>query len=618
MIKPKQLVATALAAAFAAISPAVTQAPATAQEQAPSKPVTEAGRHALLKLIGEFDPLDTSKLQLVRVDTLTDNWVAHRYGWVIKHAGKQYDLRYIDLGRGSVTTSPRLRVANVRLRDAIDAVRAQLLKLNDRKTRTWFFPSPTDPMHPRSLALVLARACEQRGMHDAKQELLGMMGEQRQFLARDLGRRVVMNMCDPQISWQQLLQQRQLVNMSFAAPRTGAHRHELSIFENVIADLNDKQTPEAKRLLIDDPWLDGNVAFDSGQMLSPQPEPQGTDRPLNALFAKGMAAVPELIALLGDPTATRSLNWTTKFGGIFSPNAVHDQAHAALQQIAGHSPEGTRSTRTCKAAWQVWYAAAKDGDARKMAKDRLEHLRRDSVRHYLSQWPDGITHVLALAEAWPHRMPPTEVASTLLADPRFQKLPRVQDLAMRCFNGPMHEPWRAGFAAKMLEAGVPGALKAVRKTWTDRHLSQLKPPPTHYLDEACVNLRMLMLHGNADDWQTIRASNEFYEVRQRCALVLLTHPDLLVQADLRNPARSEVLVAAQETLAQMLLDTTHLLEQRGVPSPSGPFQIHGVACADAAATALCNLQPAAFHYQLLPARHERHQQLATLRQQIGR
>ena len=127
-----------------------------------------------------------------------------------------------------------------------------------------------------------------------------------------------------------------------------------------------------------------------------------------------------------------------------------------------------------------------------------------------------------------------------------------------------------------------------------------------------------MLHGNAGDWQTIRTSNDLDSVRQRCALVLLTEPDLLVQAGLRNPDRSETLVAAQKTLAHLLIDTTPFLEERGVKSPTGPFQIHGVACADAAALALSYLQPKAFAFQLLPEKHERHQQLAGLRQLIDR
>lgn len=598
---------------LAAVFAFATSQLAPAQEQpAPTE------RHSLLAVLEAIDPLDTSKLPLVRVKTLAENSVASRIGWVIEQKDKQYRIRYLDLGRNTITVGRTLTVEAIRIPAAVAELRQRVQGLDDRESRLWFWTTPTNPMHPQTRALMLARACELRGMHDAKNELLQIVGNQRAAIARDLRLRVVMNMCDPQVSWQQLLQQRTLINKTFAMPRAGLHLGKSDVFAKVIADLSNPNTAQAKRLLIQDPWLDGNEMFDAMQMDSPAPKPSDATRPLSVWLQQGRAVAPDLIALLDDTTATRSLNWSTKYGGVVSYNTVGDQANAALELLTGASPRNSHLPNKRRAAWQAWLEQTHGADSRKLAESRLEYLKHAAVEHYLAQWPDGIDLVLHRIEQWPHKRPPTGAIIALLRDERFQKLPRVHKLAKHFIDKPMHEPWRVAMARYMFEAGIPEGLAALRTTWNKRDYATMTPPATNYLDEACSNVRMLMLAGNADDWQSIGAANQFDVVRHRCALVLLSEPDLLVQAGLREPKRAEVLAAAKKALRSMLLDTEQILEQRGIPTDTGPVQLHGVACADAAAIALSNLQPTTLSYVVRPARHERHQQLAGLLELVGR
>lgn len=582
---------------------------AAAQE---SQPAVTPQRHPLLKVVEQFDPLDTSKLQLVRVHQLHGTWRSNRLGWVVAKDGAKHDIRYLDLGRESLLAGRRVRIENITIADASTELRTAIREMTGARSRRSHYTTEQTPLHPRTLALLLARACELRGLHEAKDELLQVLFKDTKRHAADLRVRNTIDTSDPAISWETLQQRSQLLDISFPKTERQLLRPVVDPWAKAI-EATQAGPDDVERILVNDPWIESTYMFDAGHSTPTAPKPAGKDRAYNRLLARGLAVVPELIALLDDldgPTISRSLTYSSRHGGHFWSNSVADQASAALREITGAHPRNSHLPGQRRNAWQQWYDEHKDRTLRDIFEERIRnHLRHNDVESYVSRWPDGASKVLDAIAAWPHRRVPSGAVLALLENEQTRALPKVQDLSVAMVNEITPSHWRVPFAIAMFEAKVPGAMDAIRRAWTDRNLFELKP--ANHLDDAAQNLRMLMLHGNADDWKLLQDSNEHDTVMQRSALVLLSEPDLLAKAGLGDPARKEVFEAARPALWRMLRDTAPRFDRSVIETPDGPAVAAELACADAAAFALAEAMPQ-ITYRPVRERAERHLQLRAI------
>lgn len=377
----------------------------------------------VFKQLDRFDSLATAKLPFVKV--ATGHWSRYgddppanhyRYGFLLSEKDGAFTVRYLDLTQGTLRPTPEGTEEHERVghtpQDMAELARefARRLKLAEEDGGFDYYLNPSRPMDPRGEAVMLARACEQRGLK-AERELIWKslrhvevdvaVGE----VADGLANRLVMDFVNPELSHEQLLARHRLWLEEFKdqyhAKWVTGRVDELQkiVTENITrtklpVKKPAEETPEDLIFALRNEYHHVLDRHFDGYFLSTTLDKKD-DRPAARLSKLGLKAAPALIAALDDETPTRCVWYHSRYGGGMWTISVGEMASELLTEISGLTFYGEVPER--REAWKRWLKSAQEkGEAVALAEVVAAGGDSSAIaaRRLLAGWPGAIEPIL--------------------------------------------------------------------------------------------------------------------------------------------------------------------------------------------------------------------------------
>ncbi|MEZ6037336.1 MAG: hypothetical protein R3F29_07640 [Planctomycetota bacterium] len=580
----------------------------------PAQAPTLGEARDLFAIVDAFAPLDTSKLPMVAVTRRSWHHSYSRCGFLLRSSGRDTLVQFLDLGSETVTASRTLTVQPITLEEAVALTVAEVEILGTEEEGVTFvhYLSPTSTMHPCAEALLLARVLDRLDRAEERDRLLALALDAQNRLAEGLAHRLTIDFTDPRYSWQDLLQRHELWLATFpghGSAKSVEQRH--AQIEAVLAQLADPQTSTEKRLLLDDPWLDGNDNSEAGHLDPPVPPPTDGTRPLDQLLQGGTTAARRLIELLDDQTPSRGVSYSSRYGGGFDFETVGELANEALRAFAGPTARYADRQKDRAAAWREWLAAAEDKDPITLLEDRLAAGDANAIPLLLKANPDGLPALLETVDASGQHA--ISLCSRLLQMPETSHRADVhatcRAAAQRCFV----PRWRASMVQRLCELGDREALPLVVASWQKRDLAKLE---WRYEDHEDAFVEMQVLAEFADDavWQMLAEQCSIDTVRNRLARALLT---LVCERRAPRPSTPTLSADQRRAMRALLGDDSFLLEKEAVPAGNRDHALRNLQTAEGAAIWLQATRPETFSYPLLRDGEARRAALPAIRAALG-
>ncbi|MCB9879363.1 MAG: hypothetical protein H6835_17345 [Planctomycetes bacterium] len=568
----------------------------------------------LFAIVDKFAPLDTSALPLVSVTRRSWHHSYSRCGFLLRSDGHAALVQFFDLGSETVTASRTLTVRPITLEEAVALAVAEVEILGTEEDGVTYahYLSPTSTMHPCAEALLLARVLDRLDRTEERDRLLALALDAQKRLGEGLAHRLTIDFTDPRYTWQDLLQRHELWLATFPGHgHTRAVQKRRAQIAEVIAQLADPNTSAEKRLLLDDPWLDGNDNSEAGHLDPPVPPPTDGTRPLDRLLQGGTSAARRLIELLDDKTPSRGVSYTSRHGGDFMFEPVGELANEALCTMAGPTARYPDRQKDRAAAWREWLAGAEDEDPITLLEDRLAAGDVGAILPYLKAKPDGLPELLeSIGDNQQHAM---SLCSKLLQLPQTAHREAVHAAsrvaAQRCYVG----RWRASMVQRLCELGDREALSLVVASWRKRDLEKLE---WRYQDHDDAFVEMQVLAEFADDavWKMLAEQCSIDNVRNRLARALLT---LVCERRAQRPSTPTLSADQRRAMRALLTDDSFLLEKEAVPAGNRDHALRNLQTAEGAAIWLAATRPETFAYPLLADAEARRAALPTMRALLG-
>lgn len=375
----------------------------------------------VFRQLDQLDPLETTKLPFVKV--ATGLWSKYgddppsnhyRYGFLLSEKDGSFTVRFLDLTCDTLQSTPAGTAEHERVghtpQDMAELARefARRLKLKEEDGGFDYYLSPKAPMDPRGEALLLARACEQRGLA-AERKLIWKSFESAGIARREVadGRAnaLVMDFTNPELSHAQLLAQHQTWLQLFAdQQRAKWVKEQADELKRIVAEKEaraklpakklEEESPEDLIFALRDEYHPVKDRIYDGFFIS-TPVELKDDRPAARLQKLGLKAAPALIEALGDETSSRCVWYHSRYGGSISPIGVGWMAHELLEVISGLTFYGDVAER--RDSWKRWWKSVSEkGEAATLAE--LAAAGDDSsagaARRLLKGWPAAIEAVL--------------------------------------------------------------------------------------------------------------------------------------------------------------------------------------------------------------------------------
>jgi len=392
------------------------------------RPAEPSTPEEVFALLDRFDPLDTSTLPFVKV--ATGRWCRYdsdppqnqyRFGFLIGDEGGRFTVRFLDLTRETFSTTPEgkpehERVGYERL-DLVSYARefgARLVAERDESFPLDFYLRPDRMMHPRPEALLLARACERRGLRAEVQTLFeaaGRISTAVGWLASGLADHLDLDFANPDLSRAQLFERhrRWLDAFPESWEREWVER-QTAILDRMVAEdrarlgrwptyektLRKGQVVEDLIFSLRDEYHPVKDWFFDGHFVStPVPKPEEGSRPSDKLRDLGFDAVPALIEAVTDDTLTRCVWYSSRYGGSFKVLSVGTFATEILERISRIEFYG--KPEELRAAWLDWWKMVSGwGEEAALAElaSRGDSASERAAELLLERWPGRFEDVL--------------------------------------------------------------------------------------------------------------------------------------------------------------------------------------------------------------------------------
>lgn len=382
-----------------------------------STDATPIGRGNIFALIDRFDSQKTQDLPFVRV--ATGQWMRHgdsapknryRFGFLGKEGSGTFTVRYLDLTRETHKATPEDTPEHERVRyepwDMAQCARdlAKGLAEPDDLSRRYYM-SPSAPMHPRAEALLLARACGRRGLESEVERLVGAVGPAQRALSELAdGFRVLLSLdfANPALTSADLLQRHQRWLDAF--PQGWGRKHVLErmkLLEKMVKedragkDRVARGQPAKAKVIADlifslrDEYHPVKEWFVNGYFVPTTAEkPEDGSRPSDRLRKLGPEAVPALIEAITDENLTRTVWYSSRYGGSFRIVPVGTFAGELLQEESGLEFYGDDRER--QANWRSWWnTVSEKGQEAALAEiaARGDSASERGAKRLLKRWP---------------------------------------------------------------------------------------------------------------------------------------------------------------------------------------------------------------------------------------
>ncbi|MFK7738767.1 MAG: hypothetical protein AB8H80_00485 [Planctomycetota bacterium] len=635
---------TALAAAgsgfCASQDVAVAHAPAASapQAQVPTPSAADVAAHPLLQAIAPFDQLDARATSFVRVIRVEQGYLDEYYGFLLKQEAQHCTIRTLDLRERSFTIDEHHALEETSVEAFVAYLKRFAISSDDLDERRFFHASPDAPMHPEAQAIVLARALLQRGEVAASAQLLSRSEHQLAHLRRAIAHHITLAVGDTHRPLNELVALHDQWLTSFAPSSLEEilrpQRDALAAMATRMA--SDESSPLLRALLAD-AWLYGTIGLDdTDHPTPPGNKPADADRPLTRMLnEQPLACARELVALLNDPGATRTVGYYHRFGGAFVLRTCGEQADRALRLLAGPTaPTNTPTPTTteahqdlnaaCLRAWRAWLKRVEEQGLKELLQESItagaEQAEQMLEQSLLEQsWLEQSLLVESFACRWPEQLDvllPHANAHTLYAMLRHPELGSrddVQQAAIRVLGQSASEGASISkLAQELLERGQKGVRTTLIESLAAFDLPNL-PLEIAPRDDVRETLRVLAEHGGADGWNAIAAQIQHTGVAQRLAKILLTEPQLVRLPKADTPARPAFVTALLAALEPLLADLQPVADSCHVILDGNLHELAQATRADAAALTLRRLWPQEVAFVPGPEVGVRLDQIATAR-----
>lgn len=394
-----------------------------------------SGRDRIFALIDRFDSLKTEDLPFVQV--ATGCWAAYgddapenqyRFGFLEDGGKPTFTVRYLDLTRETLKPTPEgtpeYERVGYELRDMAQHARdvaKSFAEPDDCGPR--YYLSPSAPMDPRGEALLLARACARRGLKSEVETILKAVGSVEEAIDELAdGFRVLLSMdfADATLTRADLLERHQRWLDAFPDDRRREYVLERTkLLKRMVAEDRARKERVGRKELTEEEVV-ADLVFSlrdefhpvkhwiaSGYFVATSAQrPNDGSRPSVRLLELGHNAVPALIDAVTDETLTRTVWYSSRYGGSFWVISVGTFASEILEEESGLTFYGDAEERQAK--WRSWWKTASEkgeeavlaeiarrggcasGRAAKMLLERwpgrtgdvIEGIRRATNRHY--------------------------------------------------------------------------------------------------------------------------------------------------------------------------------------------------------------------------------------------
>jgi hypothetical protein len=585
--------------------------------------VTASDVDVAFAVLDRFDDVDTSKLPFIKVATgrsVADfegrRQNTYRHGFLVHADGKHFRVRYVDWETAVLVNTPvgtaeqeRVGFAPADLREFAAATAAALGARHDRADG--FRRSPGTPWRPTSFALLVMRACA-RGEHwregrlleeavlDAAPAVRDGSRSLASLLEIDLEQHLIREFADPSRSWRDLLDHHEAWLEAYPRDdRVEARRQGLlAAIADAKARAGGASTERMNAAVRDlaDAFLHVEAGFwDTMAMSLYSLPPDRGVGPIDRVSAFGLQVVPRLIATLDDPSLTRSVCSSSRFGGILSVRTLGELADQALQELAGFDA----CERDPKRDWHDWFERATRDGVRKCLADAMCDCDRGSeaARSYLRRWPDDLDTVIDATRARPCR-------STLL-DVLVGSAPHARDARI----------------VRLLEEQIGVGSEAQRIETARRLLAWDNPSGVMFLWQETRGrlpassqlLSLLLESGLAECWQSLLAPMDG-ATRAGLIRVLQTTTIAELLAHVPNQERERRLALLRRCLLEILQDDTPCGEQVVLGHGQKRVCIHRLSRADVAAWVLAANWSDEFQFDGARTSSARRAQIAAMRQ----
>ena len=604
-------------------------------------------QRAVFELLDEFDPLDTSKLPFVVVVLTRDGQRWERYGFLESSDARQFSVRYIDLGRDTLQVRKERGQLYGVCFEPSDLRLAAARAIKDAGARAedphnlHYYTAPDRPMPPDVEMLFLARACARSGRQsevDALWEALpkeyrtreSLTGGRAHELASALDHRLPLDFTDPRLSWTDLLARHEkwlalFPNHFFKESVSKRRDGVASYLEAKRRRMSEPHTgkPSPADLVFDlhDEFHGDmqNLYFDAFEVSSPEPRPPHGLRPTDRLIELDLEAVPALIDALADESPTRTVVYSSRFGGHFSVESIAALAECTLIEISGWQPP----SRGDAAPWRAWYERARKDGIRKLLEDGVAALEPKAVTTFLRRWPKELDTVLAaMRTQGPDQASP--VLSHLLlqtSDPDERLLALCVDFAGKC------KEWgqQLFLAQMLLDRSNTSGVAPVLANWQSHVAREKKAAPSYRDDPEKYSewerqsmagdqmLAFLVQSGDLAAWRAITEACTKAEVRLSLATQLLQVTWPIARKRVKEAELAEIEACFRKCLLQLLADDSRPFFGVSLHHGGREVALHEPSCADIAACVLAANWPVEFAFDAARTRTARNRQILALR-----
>jgi hypothetical protein len=565
-------------------------------------------------LLDELDATDTSRLPFVRIATgWTHGYVGqpwrntYRHGFLVADDGTTFEVRYLELDRERHTRTPagtpehsRVGFEPVDLREFAATLVTKLERSRAETFASWTderdYVAPQTPMSTPTVALLAARACARCGFVDAANRLGRAADRDRWQLRWDLRVHLNLALADLALPWSELLRRHDVwLRGCTDAKESEWLRSQRDAIAAVVArrERRTRSDPPTDADLLEDlrdhllPMASGG--FDAWRTSSPLPAPPHAQAAFDRLVARGIDAVPALRAALTDESPTRSLLYSSRRGGSFSPRPLGRLAGDVLEAITGERDPG-----------ESWCADVRRDGLRAVLLRTLARGRDAAAECWLRRYPDDVAPVLA-------RLTALEPAARLAS--------------LRSLVGNAREPARRALIELLradarpdapLRASACAALDALgdRSGYTDLVAAWRTAGGAPEL-ESVGDLPAVLCRGGDGVWAALQPRLALPASRVALANALASlGPDDLLQ-HVPGTGREAMQRAVRACLAPLLADATPL-GPRTVVQGRRTVDLHDATVADVAACTLASLVPQQFPFDPAAIGSVRSAQLARL------
>ena len=616
--------------------------------QDPARALTDDQRE-VFALLDEFDSLDTSKLPFVAVVLTLEGQRWERFGFLESSDARQFRVRYVDLGRATLEVRKEtvgragasFEPSDLRIAVAKAVERAK--QRDENRHGLDYYMTPSQPMPPVVWMLFLARACARANRvaevnelwealpddYRSREKLTGRYGAHE--LGSALDHRLALDFTDPRLSWSDLLARHEkwleLFDKHFFKDHVLARR------DSIVSYLQERRgrdelprtgKPSAADLVFDlhDEFHAGlgNLYFDASEVGCPEPRPPHGMRPTDRLVDLELAAVPALIEAMSDKGPTRSVLYSSRFGGGFRVETMSALAECALVEISGW-----RAGRGAAGPWREWYARAQKEGLRKLAEAGVASLAPEAVAMFLRRWPKDFDTVLdALRKAEPAQLhaglfhqlmtssngAPDERVLAIFAD----AVRRIEDSYQQM-----------SLAKLLLDHGDTGGVGSVLAHWQAGVRQERKPMPDLQRDPRAFSewqreswehdqmLEFLVGTGDLAVWRAIGDACARPDVRRSLGVQLLKVRWTDARRRAKENEAADVETAFRKCLMQLLADDELVASGVAFRQEGRAVALHEASCADVAACVLAATWPKEFPFDPARTATVRHRQILALR-----